>query len=64
MKITIALQNAKIGNLESENAQLATKVAKMKKHITSLKKKTPIDGKTVASALEDNPLFAPSCKMQ
>jgi len=71
MKITIALQNAKIANLESENALLNAKVGKMKKHIGHLKKKAvpsdvktdvKIEAKTVP--LEENPLFAPSCKMQ
>ena len=53
MKITIGVQNIRIAALETENQQLIAKMAKMKRHIGSLKKQVPKkDDKIVKKEVE------------
>ena len=68
MKITIALQKAKIDSLQVENSALLGKIVKLKKSIGALKKKSANfrEGKNNEEQplLSDSSMFAPTCKIQ
>ena len=68
MKITIALQKAKIDSLQVENSALLGKIVKLKKSIGVLKKKRADfrEGKNTEEQplLSDSWMFAPTCKVQ